>query len=151
VCQVTICITNWAQSEQALFATIDLGLGLCRDAYRVRNPRTHIVSYPSDQGVLLFQQPTFEAIVDKVGLNDAGLATSMIADVIIASAMVFALRSKRSDMPRTKSIMSRLITFAIGTSLLTTCGLPTDAAPKMMLMYQQSVQCGVGDTSAHAQ
>jgi hypothetical protein len=53
-------------------------------------------------------------------LNNAGLVTSIIADIIIAAAVVHVLLSKRSDIARTTNILHRLITFAIGTGLLTT-------------------------------
>jgi hypothetical protein len=85
-----------------------------------------------------------------VGVNDAGLATSMIADVIIVSAMVYALLSKRSDVLRTQNIVNRLIIFAIGTSLLTTCALPFDAAPTNILTNRQGGQYSAGDTGQHA-
>jgi uncharacterized membrane protein len=66
------------------------------------------------------KQPTWEAITADVGLNNSGLATSIIADIIIASAVVYVLLSKRSDIARTQNILQRLITFAIGTGLVTT-------------------------------
>jgi uncharacterized membrane protein len=73
-----------------------------------------------DLGYTLFKQPTWKEITADVALNNAGLATIIIADIIIASAVVYVLLSKRSDIARTQNILQRLITFAIGTGLVTT-------------------------------
>jgi flagellar biosynthesis regulator FlaF len=66
------------------------------------------------------KKPTWTAITSDVAENDIGLAVSLTADIIIAGAVVFSLLRRRSEIARTQSLVSRLISFAIGTGLLTT-------------------------------
>jgi len=66
---------------------------------------------------LLFQE--FSKLPSLIWVTTLGLGSAAIADLLIAGSMVFFLKRARTGIPRTDSIISTLMVYAINTGLAT--------------------------------
>jgi len=66
---------------------------------------------------LIFQQ--FSKLPSLIWVTTLGLGSAAVADLLIAGSMVFLLKRARTGIPRTDSIITTLIIYAINTGLTT--------------------------------
>jgi hypothetical protein len=83
------------------------------------DPNKAPTEYLTDFESKIIESPRWADLRSQTWITDVSISCSIVADIVIAATMSIVLRRRSTSYDRTRGIIQQLITYAVGTGVLT--------------------------------